>query len=422
MDKTLLHNEGVIMRKAKKSIQGHKLDFLSRGFKLKDVKDSMFVMTKGYEAVIFLLVFGVIVWYLSTTMGLANMMNTIMNTAHNLLNGTVWYLMGVMVMAGALGKLLVEFGVITLLQKILSYLMRPLFNLPGEAAVAGLLTFLSDNPAVISLANDKQFRRNFKTYELISLTNFGTAFGMGLVVLTSMGALSIEKDGHHISFFMPAIIGFFGAVVGAIISTRLMQFMIRDEICSEEEVSEKEGEEVVIAINNEHINSIFLRFMNAILDGGKSGVQLGLAIIPGVLIITTSVLLVSNGMPEGGYTGGVGEGVAVLPQIASYFSIPLEYLFGFTNEKLVAFPITALGSVGAALGTAKEFLKEGILGGNEVAVFTAIGMCWSGYLSTHTAMLDTLKQRHLASKAIISHTIGGIAAGMFAHFVYIWFY
>jgi hypothetical protein len=410
------------MRKGKGTEHGHRFDFLSKEFKLKDIKESMFVATKGHEAVIFLGVFGVIVWHLSTTMGLANMMNTIMNTAHHLLNGTVWYLMGVMVLAGAFGKLLVEFGVITLLQKVLSYLMRPLFNLPGEAAVAGLLTFLSDNPAVISLANDKQFRRNFKKYELISLTNFGTAFGMGLVVLTSMGALSEVRDGHRISFFVPALIGFLGAVLGAIVSTRLMQRMIRGEGSLHEEVSEKEGEEVVIAINNEHVDSVFLRFINALLDGGKSGVQLGLDIIPGVLIITTMVLLISNGMPEGGYTGSIGEGVPILPNLASYFSIPLQYMFGFMNEKLVAFPITALGSVGAALGTAKEFLKDGILGGNEVAVFTAIGMCWSGYLSTHTAMLDTLKQRHLASKAIFSHTIGGIVAGMVAHFTYVWFY
>ena len=57
--------------------------------------------------------------------------------------------------------------------------------------------------------------------------------------------------------------------------------------------------------------------------------------------------------------------------------------------------------------------------GNAIAVFTAIGMCWSGYLSTHTAMLDSLGYRELTSKAIVSHTIGGIAAGMVAHWTYV---
>jgi len=48
-----------------------------------------------------------------------------------------------------------------------------------------------------------------------------------------------------------------------------------------------------------------------------------------------------------------------------------------------------------------------------------MGMCWSGYLSTHTAMLDTLKYRELTSNALLSHTIGGIGAGVIAHYVYL---
>ena len=51
-------------------------------------------------------------------------------------------------------------------------------------------------------------------------------------------------------------------------------------------------------------------------------------------------------------------------------------------------------------------------------MFTAIGMCWSGYLSTHTAMLDALGYRRLTSKAILAHTVGGFVAGVVAHWVY----
>ena len=35
--------------------------------------------------------------------------------------------------------------------------------------------------------------------------------------------------------------------------------------------------------------------------------------------------------------------------------------------------------------------------------------------------MDALGVRKLSSKAIISHTIGGIAAGMVAHFLYLLF-
>ena len=66
-----------------------------------------------------------------------------------------------------------------------------------------------------------------------------------------------------------------------------------------------------------------------------------------------------------------------------------EWLFGFESMELLAFPMTALGAVGAALGLLPTFNAAGILAGNAIAVFTAIGMCWSGFLSTHTAMLDS---------------------------------
>ncbi|MBQ7984380.1 MAG: hypothetical protein IJ250_01945, partial [Bacteroidales bacterium] len=84
-----------------------------------------------------------------------------------------------------------------------------------------------------------------------------------------------------------------------------------------------------------------------------------------------------------------------------------------------AFPMTALGSVGAALGLAKTFFENGFFYGNAVAVCTAIGMGWSGFLSTHTAMLDSLGYRKCISKALLAHTIAGLCAGVIAHFVYL---
>ena len=61
--------------------------------------------------------------------------------------------------------------------------MKPVFRLPGRTALAALMTFFSDNPAVISLAKDSRFRKDFTPWQLVSLTNFGTAFGMGLIVV-----------------------------------------------------------------------------------------------------------------------------------------------------------------------------------------------------------------------------------------------
>ena len=348
--------------------------------------------------------------YLGSKMGMANMLNTIMNTAHDLLLNTVFYIMAICVITGALGRIFVEFGVVRLFEKILRPLMKPLFNLPGVASLGAVMTFLSDNPAIIALAQDKQFSRYFKKYQFISLTNFGTAFGMGMLVIVFM----IGQG-----FYAEPFIGLFGAIVGCIVSTRLMQRFIlklHPEYLEEDVLIETEE---TAEVEDTVQKPMFQRILDSLLDGGRTGVDVGLAIIPGVLIISTLVMMLTFGAGSAGeYTGAAYEGVSLLPWIGSKLDFLFKWLFGFTDPHLIAFPITALGAVGAALGLIPNFMEAGWIDGNAIAVFTAIGMCWSGYLSTHTAMLDTLGYRHLTSKAIIAHTVGGLVAAFVAHWSY----
>ncbi|MBR6246985.1 MAG: nucleoside recognition domain-containing protein [Bacteroidales bacterium] len=365
------------------------------------------------EAVVFLAVLITVFALLGSYMGSGNMLKTIMNTAHDLLLNTVFYLMGITVLTGALSKLMSEFGVVTLLEKFLRPLMKPLYNLPGVAALGAVMTFLSDNPAIIALSKDKTFSSYFKKYQLISLTNFGTAFGMGFVVIITMIGYG-QLTG--------ALVGLAGAFVGSIISTRLMQrsclraFPELDAPVSE--VTPQESMDETIEQGSK--NGYFMRFLNAILDGGKNGVELGLQIIPGVLIITTAVIMITFGAgPSGVYDGSSSQGVPILPWLADKIHWVFEWLFGFEHMELIAFPMTALGAVGASLGLLPTFNAAGILDGNAIAVFTAIGMCWSGFLSTHTAMLDSLGYRKVISKAIGAHAVAGLCAGIFAHFLFL---
>ena len=364
------------------------------------------------EALVFLALLITCFSLLGSRMGSGNMLKTLMNTAHDLLLNTVFYLMGITVLTGALSKLMSEFGVVTLLERVLRPLMKPLYNLPGVAALGGVMTFLSDNPAIIALSKDKKFASYFKKYQLISLTNFGTAFGMGFVVIITMiGYLQVTA----------ALVGLAGAIVGSIISTRLMQrSCLKDYPELDSPVSNTIEEEIPETEEKKQKDGVFMRFLNAILDGGKNGVELGLQIIPGVLIITTAVIMVTFGPGEGGvYDGSSSQGVPILPWLAEKIHWIFEWLFGFKDMELIAFPMTALGAVGAALGLLPTFNAAGILDGNAVAVFTAIGMCWSGYLSTHTAMMDSLGYRKVISKALGAHTIAGLCAGICAHFLYL---
>ena len=357
-----------------------------------------------------IIVFGLFA-YLGSQMGTPNMLNTIMNTAHDLLLNTVFYIMAICVVTGALGRIFVEFGVVKLLEKLLRPLMKPVFNLPGVASLGAVLTFLSDNPAIISLAQDKQFSGYFKKYQFISLTNFGTAFGMGLLVIVFMVGQG---------FYAEPFIGLFGAMCGCVVSTRLMQHFVVKHYpkYKEENAADVEAAgEIEIETENK---PMFQRILDSLLDGGRTGVDVGIAIIPGVLIISTLVMLFTFGpSASGAYTGAAYEGVELLPWLGAKVDFLFRWLFGFTDPHLIAFPITALGAVGAALGLIPNFVEAGWVDGNAIAVFTAIGMCWSGYLSTHTAMLDTLGYRELTSKAIIAHTIGGLVAAIIAHWTFV---
>lgn len=160
--------------------------------------------------------------------------------------------------------------------------------------------------------------------------------------------------------------------------------------------------------------------MGALLEGGQSGVKMGLSIIPGVLTICTVVMMLTNGPgADGTYTGAAYEGIALLPMLAEKLGFILEPLFGFSSPECIGVPITALGAAGAATSVAEQLVSSGLAQAGDIAVFTAMCMCWSGYLSTHVSMMNSLQCNELISKAIIIHTIGGLCAGISAHWLYV---
>jgi len=365
------------------------------------------------EVFVFLIIFLAFFVYLGSQMGVANMLNTLMNTAYKLLMETVLYIMAIAVLAGAISALFSEFGVIALLNKLLSPIVELLYGLPGASAVGILTTYLSDNPAILTLADDNNFRRYFKKYQLPALTNIGTSFGMGLIITTFM--LGLGRN-----FGTAVLIGNLGAVIGSIVSTRLM-LRFTKKLYGTEASCDLSGDDEVIDIHHfrkVRDESTGRRLMDAVLEGGKTGVDMGLSIIPGVLIICTLVLMLTNGMPDGGYSGGAYEGVGLLPWLGSKLSFIIQPLFGFQSPEAIAVPITSLGAAGAAIGIVERLVMARLAGAHDIAVFTAMCMCWSGYLSTHVAMMDALKSSHLTGKAILCHTIGGLCAGISANLLF----
>ena len=129
-------------------------------------------------------------------------------------------------------------------------------------------------------------------------------------------------------------------------------------------------------------------------------------------------MILSNGPSKGGYSGAAYEGVALLPWIGAKLDFILKPLFGFSTASCIAVPITSLGAAAAAIGLMPQMLMNGTCNAHDIAVFTSMCMCFSGYLSTHIAMMDSMNARELTGKAILSHTIGGICAGIAANWIY----
>ncbi len=357
-------------------------------------------------------VFSVFAW----RMGLGNMFGTMMGTAHDLILNTVFFLMGVIIIAGAFTSLISEFGIVSVANRAVSPFMKPLFGLPGATSIGAVATYLSDNPAIMPLAADKGFLKYFKRWQVTTLVNLGTVFGMGLIVTTFMLAQSSETG----RLGKAVLLGNIGAILGGIVSVRLMGHFGRKRYGKDADVvtEEQEGYDI-LHYREVRSGNVAQRALEALLDGGVHGVKTGLDIMPGIIIICTIVMMLAFGPTDGTYTGAAYEGIAFFPWLGTKLSFIIEPLFGFTNPEAIAFPVTSLGSVGAALAIVPEFLEGGIVGAKEICVFTAIGICNAGFLSTHVGMMDGIRERGLTNVAIATHFVGGLCAGVFGHVLFL---
>jgi len=349
-------------------------------------------------------------------MGGSNMLNTIINTAYALLIDTVFYIMAIAIIAGAVSELFMEFGVVSIANKLLSRVVRVVYGLPGASVVGVFTTYLSDNPAILTLTDNEGYKAYFKKYQVPALTNLGTAFGMGLILTAFIAGISTPEGGNLIR---PLIIGKFGALVGSVVSVRLMLRHTAKIFGKTADAVENVGAQFdIVNYRTTREGSTLHRFMDALLGGGGRGVKMGLAIAPGVLIICAIILILTNTPGDYGFTGAAFEGVGFIPSVGEFFGFIIRPLFGFSDTAAIAVPLTALGSAGASMGLIPVLLNDGVIAGRDVAVIIGMIMCWSGFMSTHLAMMDNLGYPKLAGRSILYHTIAGVCAGVAANLVY----
>ena len=175
------------------------------------------VTTETYVVLsVFLLAFTVF----SVEMGMANFLGTMIETGYYLLMNVALWIMGVAVLTGAMAGIFSEFGLIALFNKLFGPIVRVIYRLPGVAGIGAVSAYLSDNPAIISLYKEKEFRKQFKPYQIPVLVNLGTSFGMGLVIAITF--MSYNSKGFEGNFFLATGVGVFASIIGSIDSVRLL--------------------------------------------------------------------------------------------------------------------------------------------------------------------------------------------------------
>ena len=379
-------------------------------------QEEKFVKAVSKGTFITIAVFVALFGYLGSVMGIDKVFGVMFKTGFDVLINTSFYIMAVAILAGACSSIWSEFGVIALVNKLLSPLMRPLFGLPGAAAMGAVTTYVSDNPAILALAEDPGYDKYFTPAEKVTHTNFGTTFGMGLIVTTYM--LGLGKE-----YFLATLIGNIAAILGGVISCRLVlraaKKYYHEDRKFKVEVSDKN--DPTVSMRKIRSGGTFERTFSAMMDGARSGVSLGLACAPGTVLICTLVMILTFGPSgeNGQYMGVAYEGVRLLPKLAAPLLPITKVLFGFVNSEVVVFPLTALGAVGSAMGLTKGLLEAGFANAHTVAVFIGMGICWSGFFSTHIGMLNTLGHDKFIKTSIGYHIVGGLCAGVIANYLYL---
>ena len=115
------------------------------------------------------------------------------------------------IFAGLLLPLLLNFGLLELLGTLLSKIMRPMFRLPGRAAIDCLSSWLGDGTVGVMLTNnqymDKQYTQREAAVVATMFTTVGISFS--LVVLTQVGL-----QNYFVPFYIAICAsGFLAAVV-----------------------------------------------------------------------------------------------------------------------------------------------------------------------------------------------------------------
>lgn len=207
-------------------------------------------------------------------------------------------LFSIFLFAGLFLPLLLNFGLLEFIGCLLSKVMRPIFGLPGRAAIDCIASWLGDGTIGVLLTS-RQYEEGFYTER--EAVVIGTSFSLvsitfSLVVINNVGL------GHlFIPFYLTVT---FASLVAAIIMPKLpplsrkkdvlyTEASIQDSSITEESAhSIKDG--FKLALNKAHSQNVI---QCVFIDGFKNVLDMWLGVIPVVMSVGTITLILATYTP-----------------------------------------------------------------------------------------------------------------------------
>lgn len=220
------------------------------------------------------------------------------DTGRLVLSDLLPVLFSIFLFAGLFLPLLLDFGLLEFVGALLSKVMRPIFGLPGRAAIDCIASWLGDGTIGVLLTS-RQYEEGFYTER--EAVVIGTTFSLvsitfSLVVINNVGL------GHlFVPFYLTVTVA---SLIAAVIMPKLPPLSLRKDILfdgstpKEPEVSTAEKHPYKVGLDLALNKAQSQNFVKCVfIDGFKNVLDMWLGVIPVVMSVGTLALMLATYTP-----------------------------------------------------------------------------------------------------------------------------
>lgn len=305
-------------------------------FPIKFIKENAY-LTKLFEVNWFWLIIRIIAFITSTIVFFNLDIPSINNpdTGIMVMIDLIPLLLCMFVLASFLLPLLLDYGLLDFFGTLLTKIMRPIFNLPGRAALDCIASWLGDGTIGVILTA-KQYEEGYYTKK--EATTIATTFSFVSITFCLVVISEVNLESYFVPFYMTVLIA---GIIAAIIVPRLFPLnKVSDEYIDHHQPQEdkvegsliKRGYKLAIETASDGPNLKYL-----LVEGTKNMFDMWISIIPCIMAMGTVTLVISVYTPFFDYLG--------MPFIPLYELLQVPFAKEASSTVIVGFADMFLPSV-----------------------------------------------------------------------------